>query len=80
MTLNQAFAQRVRNILKEKKMTQYRLEKDTGIYHNTMTCVLNNRYKASNFKTLALIIRALGYSLDEFFDDPLFSFDNLEIE
>jgi len=30
MSLNQAFAQRVRQLLKEKKMTMYRLEQDTG--------------------------------------------------
>lgn len=53
MTLNQAFVQRVRKILKEKNMTQYRLEQDSSIYHNTMNCPMNGRYKASNFKTMA---------------------------
>ena len=63
MTLNQAFAIRVREILKEKKMTQYRLEQQTGIYHSTMTSILGNKTKASNFKNIALIIRELGISL-----------------
>ena len=79
MTLNQAFAIRVREYLKEKNMTQYKLEQSTGIYHSTMTSVLNNKTKASNFKTMALIIRALGVSVSEFFDSPVFSFDELEI-
>ena len=74
MTLNQAFAIRVREYLKEKNMTQYKLEQSTGIYHSTMTSVLNNKTKASNFKTMALIIRALGVSVSEFFDSPVFSF------
>ena len=52
MTLNQAFAIRVREILKQKGMTQYKLEKATGIYHSTMTSILNNKTKASNFKAM----------------------------
>ncbi len=80
MTLNQAFAIRVREILKEKKMTQYRLTQLTGIYHSTMNAVLNNRVNASNFKTMALIIRELGLSMTEFFDSPVFDFENLDID
>ncbi|MCI8324978.1 MAG: helix-turn-helix transcriptional regulator [Clostridia bacterium] len=80
MTLNQAFAIRVREILKEKKLTQYRLEQLTGIYHSTMNAILNNRTKASNFKSIALIIRELGITMTEFFDSPVFDFDNLDIE
>lgn len=80
MTLNQAFAIRVREILKEKKMTQYKLEQETGLFHSTMTAILNNKVKASNFKTMALIIKALGYSITEFFNSAVFNFENLEIE
>lgn len=80
ITLNQAFATRVREILKEKGMTQYKLEQLTGIYHSTMTAVLGNKVKASNFKTMALIIRELGVSMNEFFDSPIFDFDDIEID
>lgn len=80
MTLNQAFAIRVREVLKEKKMTQYRLEQETGIYHSTMTSILGNKTKASNFKNIALIIRELGISMTDFFDSPVFNFDNIEID
>ncbi len=80
MTLNQAFAIRVREVLKEKKMTQYRLEQETGIYHSTMTSILGNKTKASNFKNIALIIRELGLSMTDFFDSPVFDFENLDIE
>jgi len=80
MTLNQAFAIRVREVLKEKKMTQYRLEQETGIYHSTMTSILGNKTKASNFKNIALIIRELGLSMTDFFNSPVFEFENLDIE
>lgn len=80
MTLNQAFSIRVKQILKNKKMTMYRLEQDTGLYHSTLTCLLNGRYKTANFRTMALIIRALGLSITEFFNDPVFDFNNVEID
>ena len=80
MKLSYAFGQRVREILYEKKMTQYRLEQLTGIYHSTMTAILGNKYKSANFKNMSLIIRALGYTYIEFFSSPLFDFNNLEID
>ena len=79
-TLNQAFGIRVKEILKEKKMTQYKLEQLTGIYHSTMSAVLNNKIKSSNFRTMAIIIRELGMSLPEFFDSPVFNLANLDID
>lgn len=80
MELNEAFSKRVKEILKSKKMTQYRLEQITGIYHSTMSAILNCKYKTPNFKNMALIIRALGLSLAEFFDSPLFDFRNIDLE
>lgn len=80
MTLNQAFAIRVRELLKEKNMTQYKLEQSTGLYHSTISSILNNKIKASNFKSMALIIRELGISIAEFFDSPVFDFEKLYID
>ena len=80
MTLNQALAIRIRELLNENKMSQYKLEQDTGLYHSTMNAILNNRVKASNFKSIALIVQALNMKFTDFFNSPVFDFDNLEIE
>lgn len=80
MKLNKAFALRVREILKEKKMTQYKLAQATGLYHSTMTDILNCKYQTPNFRNMALIIRELGMCMAEFFDSELFNFEQLEIE
>lgn len=80
MKLNRAFASRVREILKEKKMTQYKLAQETGLYHSTMTDILNCKYQTPNFRNMALIIRALDMSMSEFFDSNFFDFSSLEIE
>ena len=52
MKLNKAFALRVREVLKEKKMTQYKLAQETGLYHSTMTDILNCKYKTSKPRSL----------------------------
>ena len=80
MKLNKAFALRVREILKFKKMTQYKLAQATGLYHSTMTDILNCKYQTPNFKNIVLIIKALGMSITEFFDSELFDFSQLEVE
>ena len=80
MKLNKAFTLRVREILKDKKMTQYKLAQETGLYHSTLTDILNCKYQTPNFKNMALIIRELGMTMTEFFDSELFDFDKLEIE
>ena len=79
MKLNKAFALRVKEVLKQKKMTQYKLAQATGLYHSTLTDILSCKYQTPNFKNMALIIRELGMSFSEFFDSDLFNMDNLEI-
>ena len=69
-----------KQILKEKDMTQYRLEQNSGISHGTMNSFLNGRNKSCNLTTIVLIIRAFGMSISEFFDDPIFESEDLEIE
>ena len=80
MKLNKAFALRVRELLKEKKMTQYRLEINSGLSKGTLTSLMYARYKGVNLTTLIVVIRTLGVSVEEFFASPLFSEDNLEID
>lgn len=79
MKLNKAFSLRVREVLKEKNMTQYKLGQETGLYHSTITDILNCKYQTPNFKNVALIINALGITISEFFNSNLFNFDQLEI-
>ncbi len=80
MTLANAVSKRIRKILNDKKMTQYRLEQNAGISHSTMNSFLNARYKACNLTTVVLIVRALGMTIAEFFDDPIFENEDLIVE
>ena len=38
------------------------------------------RYKGVNLTTLIIVIRTLGIFIDEFFNSPLFSEENLDVE
>ena len=80
MTLNESFAFRVKEIMKEKEITQYKIAQETGIYPSTLNYILHGKTKASNFKTMVLMIRALGISVAEFFNSSIFDFENLEVE
>ena len=78
MKVSQAVAMRIREILAEKKMSQYKLEKLSGLSKGTMTSLMYARYRGVNLTTLIVIIRTLGISIDEFFKSSLFSEENLE--
>jgi len=80
MTLSEAVSTRIRQILKDRKITQYKLEQMSGISHNTMIFLLNNKYKSCNLRTLVIVIMSLNMTIKEFFDDELFSNENLEVD
>lgn len=80
MKVSQAVATRIREILAEKNMTQYRLEMNSGLSKGTLTSLMYARYKGVNLTTLITIIRTLGISIDDFFKSPLFDEENLDCD
>lgn len=80
MKLTTAVATRVSNILFERNMSRYRLERITAIPHNTMKSLMREQNSGINLKTVLLIIRGFGMTAAEFFDDPIFERDDLEID
>ena len=80
MTVNDAVAKRISKLLQEKKMSQYRLEQESGIQHGSMQCIMNGRNKTVTLSTVILLAKGFHMSLTEFLDDELFSSQDLEIE
>lgn len=80
MTVNDAVAKRVAYLLSEKGMTQYRLEKLSGIQHGSMQCIMNGKNKTVTLSTVMMIANGFGMTLLEFLDDDMFLYDNLEVE
>lgn len=80
MKLSTAVAMRVSNILREKNMSQYRLEKIIAMPHNTMKTLMACRNNSVNLKTVMQIIKGFDMTVVEFFDDPIFEREDLEID
>ncbi len=80
MKLSTAVAMRISNILRERNMSQYRLEKKIAMPHNTMKTLMSERNNGVNLKTVMQIIRGLEMTATDFFDDPIFEDPDLEID
>ncbi|MGN0822487.1 MAG: hypothetical protein ACI4NG_01810 [Candidatus Gallimonas sp.] len=79
-TVANAVSLRVREILKQKNMSIYRLEKITAMPHNSMQTVMRADNNSVNLKTVLLLIKGLEITAKEFFDSPLFEDDELDID
>ncbi len=80
MKISSAVAKRLSDILRQRNMSFYRLEKITLIPHNTMKTLMRETNNGVNLKTVMQIAKGLNMPLKEFFDDPIFERDDLEIE
>ena len=80
MTVNDAVAKRISKLLREKDMSQYRLEQVSGIQHGSMQCIMNGRNKTVTLSTVIMLARGFNMPLTEFLDDDIFSFENLDVE
>ena len=67
-------------IVKIKNMTQYRLEKESGIQHGTMISIMSARNKGIELNTVMMIAAGFNMTVIEFLDEPIFESENLEIE
>lgn len=79
MKISSAVALRVSNILSERNKSFYRLEKDADIPHNTMKTLMRETNKSVNLRTVIQIAKGLNMTLSEFFNDPIFESEELEI-
>lgn len=80
MKLNKAFALRLSNLLIEKKMSKYKLEKETGLTHSALRYIFNETNVDVKFSTIVKVCNALDVSLTDFFNDNLFDLKNLDFE
>ena len=80
MTVNDAVAKRIAQLLAEKKMTQYRLEQRSGIQHGHMQWILSGKSKTVTLSTVMMIANGFGMTVIEFLNDDIFLFENLEVE
>ena len=80
MQLNEAIRIRLENLMKEKnKDSKYQLSCDAGLNPSIINDFFRNRISYPRIDTLYLICEGLNITLEEFFKDPLFDIENIEI-
>ena len=79
MTVNDAVAKRISALLKEKGISQYKLEQESGIQHGSMQCIMNGRNKTVTLSTVMMIAKGFGISLLEFLDDEIILTDHTSV-
>ena len=78
MKLNQAISERLAELLKEKKMTQYQLFMKSGVPKSTIGNVINCSYDSVKLRIVHEMCQGLGIDIPQFFDSPLFAESNLD--
>ena len=80
MKTSEAVARRIKNLLAEKGMTQYRLCKNIAIHETTMSTILSAKNKSVNLDTIWLVCRGFGITIVDFFNDPIFDDSKIDID
>ena len=80
MTISQAVAYRISELLKEQNLTQYKLEQKACLSHDTIKSIMKGKAKGVNLKTVIAIADGFGITVDQFLNSALFLYDNLDMD
>ena len=72
MEFTDLIALKVKELMKEKEISIYKLESLTGIYTSTISQFLTRKTKTIRIENLLYICEALGTNLSKFFFDSRF--------
>lgn len=78
-SVNHAIALRINQLLKEKKITRYRLAMNSGISHSTLKNIIHETIKDNHLSTIIQIAGGFDMTVSEFLDSDLFTEDNLQL-
>lgn len=77
MTLAEALAARIDELLEQTGLTQYQLAKRSGLAQTTIADIRKMRNKGTNILNLNAIAQGFGMDLPQFFNSPLFYGENM---
>ena len=78
MKLKEAVAKRIKEIMKEKDITQYQLFKCSGVPQSTISTILNSETKTVKLSSIYDICSGLNIELSDFFDCNYLKLKNLD--
>jgi len=64
---------RIKNLMKIKKLTPYRIAKNGNFHHATINTILNGKFKNPKIDTISKFCKGIGISVRDFYDDDLFN-------
>ena len=80
MLLNDLISQKLEAIRKEKHIGVYTLCNKAAISYETYRSIRKNKNKDIYIRTLLILLRTLEVTPEEFFSDPMFTSDELDID
>ncbi len=80
MLLNEFIAEKLETLRKERKMGVYTLCNRAAISYETYRSIRKNKNKDIYLRTLLILLRTLEVSPQEFFSDPVFTEEELDID
>lgn len=78
MQLNEAVSARLKELLRERNMTQYQLYIKSGVPKSSIGNIVNCAYDSVKLRVLHEICQGLEINISDFFDSPFFDESNLE--
>lgn len=77
MQLNEAISKRIKELCKERGMTQYALSLKSGVPQSTLSTIINCTFPSMKIRIIYEICEGFEITLNEFFDSPLFERENI---
>ena len=77
MLLGEAIAFRIKELCKERGLSQYGLHKRSGVPQSTLSTIINCKFPGMKIRIIYEICEGLEISLNDFFDSPIFDRENI---
>ena len=78
MQLNEAVSARLKELLRERNITQYQLYIKSGVPKSSIGNIVNCAYDSVKLRVIHEICQGLEITISDFFDSPYFDETNLE--
>lgn len=72
MQLSDAIRKRIKKLMKENDMNQWKIYKATGVPSSTLSYFMSGKRELISMKTLIHICEGFNITIRQFFDDPMF--------
>ena len=78
MKLTTAVSKRIKDLCKERNITQYELFKRTGVPQSTISTIIKGNISTVKLSTIYDICSGLNIEISEFFDSEIFKLSKLD--